>query len=54
MANNKTTKFTAEEEKMIEKSVKASQDKERQMMIEAEIRNRLLTAQSQQPGYKYY
>lgn len=52
MGKNKT--FTAEEEKMIQQMVKASKDKERQMMIEAEIRNRMLTEQSKQPGYKYY
>lgn len=54
MAENNVTKFTAEEEKIIQQNIQASQDAERQMMIEAEIRNRLLTAQSQQPGYKYY
>lgn len=54
MANDTTIKFTTEEEKLIQQSVQASQDKERQMMIDAEIRNRLMTAQSQQPGYRYY
>lgn len=54
MCKESNVKFTPEEEKLIQKSVQESQDKERQMMIDAEIRNRVLSAQSQQPGYRYY
>lgn len=56
MANKESTiiKFTPEEEKLIQANVKAAQDSERKMMIDAEIRNRILDAQRQQPGYRYY
>jgi len=50
---NSTIKFTAEEEKKIQEAVKAQQEKARQDLIDTEIRNRILNAQSNQPGYKY-
>lgn len=56
-ASNTTTvkqpQFTPEEEKRIQEAVKAEQERIRQDMIEAEIRNRILDAQRGQPGYNY-
>ena len=48
-----TIKFTPEEEKRIQEAVKADQERIRQDLIDAEIRNRILDAQRGQPGYKY-
>lgn len=45
-----TTQFTPEEEAKIQAEVKAQQDKARQAEIDAEIRNRYLDAERQQPG----
>ena len=53
MAQSKP-KFTPEEEARIQAEVKAYQDKVRQAEIDAEIRNRILDAERQQPGKKYY
>ena len=48
-----TVQFTPEEEKRIQEAVKADEERRRQDLIEAEIRNRILDAQRGQPGYKY-
>lgn len=48
------SKFTPEEEQRIQAEVKANLDKQRQAQIDAEIRNRTLDSQRQQPGRKYY
>lgn len=48
-----SSKFTPEEEARIEAEVKAYQEKARQAEIDAEIRNRILDAERQQPGKRY-
>lgn len=55
MADDKksTVVFTPEEEARIQAAVKASQDKEREELIETEIRNRILDANKGKPGYNY-
>jgi hypothetical protein len=53
MAQDNKTIFNAEEEKKIQEAVNASKEQQRQDLIDAEIRNRILDAQSQQPGYRY-
>lgn len=53
MAQNSSNTFTAEEEQKIQKAVDAAKEQARQDLIDAEIRNRILDAQSQQPGYRY-
>ena len=45
--------FTAEEEARIKAEVEAAEAKRRQELIDTEIRNRILDAQREQPGYKY-
>lgn len=45
--------FTPEEEQRIQASVQSNLDKSREAEIQAEIRNRTLDAQREQPGYKY-
>lgn len=51
--STKVTTFTPEEEALIQAAVKASQDEERQAMIETEIRNRIIDANKGKPGYNY-
>lgn len=53
MAQNSNTVFSADEEKKIQLALDAAKEKQRQDLIDTEIRNRILDAQSQQPGYKY-
>lgn len=45
--------FTPEEEQRIQASVQSNLDRAREAEIDAEIRNRTMDAQRQQPGYKY-
>lgn len=47
------SKFSSAEENYIKQEVDKYQASARQAAIEAEIRNRILNAQSEQPGYKY-
>lgn len=56
MANNSSpsTTFTPEEQARIDAEVKAYQDRARQAEIDAAIRNKILDAERQQPGKKYY
>lgn len=49
-----TSNFTSIEEARIQEQIKAHQEKIKQDQIETEIRNRVLDAQRQQPGYQYY
>ena len=49
-----STTFTAEEQARIDAEVKAAQEKAKQAQIDAAIRNKILDAQRQQPGYRYY
>lgn len=53
MAQTQTTVFTPEEEARIQAEVKAQQEKEREELIQAEIRNRLLLAERGTPGKCY-
>ncbi len=53
MAKDSKSKFTPEEEKRIQAAVDAQKQKEREALIEAEIRNRILDAQRGKPGYNY-
>lgn len=45
--------FTPEEEARIQAEVAAAEEKRRQELIDTEIRNRILDAQREQPGYRY-
>ena len=49
----KTTGFTAEEEARIQAGVDEYKQKEREIMIESEIRNRILDEQKKKPGHRY-
>lgn len=46
-------KFTPEEEARIQAEVKANQDRAREELIQAEIRNRTLQAERNTPGKCY-
>ena len=46
--------FTEEEKKKIDEAIKAEQERIRQDMLEAEMRNKILDAQRLQPGYAGY
>ena len=52
-SSSATVQFTPEEQARIDAAVKEYQDKVKQAEIEAAIRNKILDAQSQQPGYRY-
>jgi gas vesicle protein len=51
---NKSTSFTSDEQKRIETEVKTYQEKAREAEVESEIRNRILDAQRELPGYRYH
>ena len=51
--NNPEIKFTHEEEERIQKAVEEYHRKERELMIEAEIRNRIIRENRGKPGYNY-
>ena len=51
---NNQTKFTPEEEKIIQAAVQAEEDRAREIQLQDEIRNRILDAQRGKPGYNYY
>lgn len=50
MSNN----FTPEEELRIQNEIKMYQEKAREAEIQAEIRNRILDAERQEPGKRFY
>ena len=52
--NNPEIKFTPEEEERIQKAVEEYHRKERELMIEAEIRNRIIRENRGKPGYNYW
>lgn len=47
-------KFTPEEEARIQAAVEEYQRREREEMIQTEIRNRIIEANRGKPGYSYY
>ena len=51
---NNQTKFTPEEEKIIQAAVQAEEDRTKEIQMQDEIRNRVLDAQRGTPGYNYY
>lgn len=53
MAQNSSTTLTPEDQAKIEAQIKASQDAAKQAQLEFEMKNRILDAQREQPGYRY-
>ena len=54
MCIDPSIKLTEEEEAAIQKAIEEEKEKQRQALLDAELRNRLLDEQRKQPGYAGY